>query len=152
MKWQELFDRCWNSDLQAQVLVRDYITHPDKLDTLDRVAYYDRSTAETIQRMQEYIEALSGYRQALAERYAALATMPYTLRLDLIRNKGYFDKKVTYTLRLVRVYEDGHEQNEQETVYPGTQRRDAIRAFEDMQRERPGILCKMDISKKSWEK
>lgn len=94
----------------------------------------------------------SGYRQALAERYAVLATMPYTLRLDLIRNKGYFDKKVTYTLRLVRVYEDGHEQNEQETIYPGTQRRDAIRDFEDMQRERPGILCKMDIGKKSWEK
>lgn len=78
--------------------------------------------------------------------------MPYKLRLDLIRNKGWHDKRVTYTMRLVRAYEDGHEDTEQETKYPGTERRAAIAAFEAMQKQCPGIECNMDISKRSWER
>lgn len=151
MTWQELFDRSWRRD-EAEIKIYDHIRLPSKLTSLDSVALYDRSAAGTIQRMEEALEALKGYRQALAERYAVLATMPYKLRLDLIRHKGWYDKKVTYTLRLVRVYEDGHEETEHETKYPGTDRRAAISAFEAMQKQRPGIECNMDISKKSWEK
>ena len=148
MEWEEIFRR----GREAEIRVSGYFQHPDKLDTPERVAYYDRSAAGTIQRMEEALEALKGYRQALAERYAVLATMPYRLRLDLIRHKGWYDKRVTYTLRLVRVYEDGHEDTEHETKYPGTERRAAISAFEAMQKQRPGIECNMDISKKSWER
>lgn len=151
MTWQELFSRSWRGD-EAEIRIFDHLRLPDKLTDLGAVTLYDRSAADTIQRMEEAVEALKGYRQALAKRYAELAAMPYTLRLDLIRNKGWYDKRVTYYLRLVRVYADGHEVSEQEEKYPGTQRRDAINAFEAMQRERPGIECKMDISKKSWEK
>lgn len=102
--------------------------------------------------MEEALEALRGYRQALAERYAVLATMPYTIRLDLKRDKGWYDKRVTYTLRLVRVYEDGHEDTEQETKYPGTERRQALADFEAEKKKRPGITAVLDIAKKSWEK
>ena len=151
MTWQELFAHSWRGD-EAEIKIFDHLRRPDKLTDTDGVALYDRSAAGTIQRMEEALEALKGYRQALAERYAALATMPYKLRLDLIRHKGWYDKKVTYTLRLVRVYEDGHEETEHETKYPGTERRAAIAAFESMQKQRPGIECNMDISKKSWEK
>lgn len=151
MTWQELFSRSWRGD-EAEIRIFDHLRLPDKLTDLDAVTLYDRSAADTIQRMEEAVEALKGYRQALAKRYAELASMPYTLRLDLIRNKGWYDKRVTYYLRLVRVYADGHEHTDQETKYPGTERREAIKAFESMQRERPGIECKVDISKKSWEK
>lgn len=151
MTWQELFDRSWRRD-EAEIKIYDHLRLPSKLTSLDSVALYDRSAADTIRRMEEALEALKGYRQALAERYAVLATMPYKLRLDLIRHKGWYDKKVTYTLRLVRVYEDGHEETEHETKYPGTERRAAIAAFETMQKQRPGIECNMDISKKSWER
>lgn len=150
MDWKELFERSWRGD-EAEVKVYDHLRLPDKLTDLDGVTLYDRSTAGTIQRMEEYIEALKGYRQALAERYAALASMPYTLRLDLVRRKGWSDKKVTYTLSLVRVYQDGHEQDEERTVYPGTERREAIKAFEEMQHQRPGIQCRVQIEKASWE-
>jgi hypothetical protein len=152
MNWQDLFSHCWNNSMEAQIQVRDYVIHPDKLTTPNRVAFYDRSAEETIKRMEEYVEALKGYRKALAERYAVLMTMPYNMRLDLIRNKGWSDKKVTYTLRLVRTYEDGHEEYDKEVIFPGVQRREALKAFETLKRERPGIECLVDIEKKSWEK
>lgn len=148
MEWEEIFRR----GREAEIRVSGYFQHPDKLDTPERVAYYDRSAAGTIQRMEEYIEALRGYRQALAARYAALASMPYDYRLDLIRRRGWSDKRVTYTVALVREYQDGHEQDEERTVYPGTERREAIKAFEEMQHERPGIQCRVQIEKESWER
>lgn len=151
MDWKELFERSWRGD-EAEIKVYDHLRLPDKLTGLDGVTLYDRSAAGSIQRMEEYIEALRGYRQALAVRYAALASMPYTLRLDLVRRKGWGDKKVTYTLSLVRVYQDGHEQDEERTVYPGTERREAIKAFEEMQHQRPGIQCRVQIEKASWER
>ena len=151
MTWQELFEHSWRGD-EAEIKVYDHLRLPDKLTDLDGVTLYDRSAERTISSMKEYIEALQGYRQALAKRYAKLAAMPYRLRLDLIRNKGWYDKRVTYTLRLVRVYADGHETAERETKYPGIERRAAISAFEEMQKQRPGIECNMDIDKKSWEK
>ena len=151
MTWQELFAHSWRGD-EVEIKIYDHLRHPDKLTDTDGIALYDRSAAGTIQRMEEYIEALRGYRQALAERYAALASMPYTLRLDLVRRKGWSDKKVTYTLSLVRVYQDGHEQDEERTVYPGTERREAIKKFEEMQHQRPGIQCRVQIEKASWER
>lgn len=151
MDWKELFERSWRGD-EAEVKVYDHLRLPDKLTDLDGVTLYDRSAARAIKEMEEYLEALKGYRQALAERYAALASMPYTLRLDLIRRKGWSDKKVTYTLSLVRVYQDGHEQDEERTVYPGTERREAIKAFEEMQHQRPGIQCRVQMEKAAWER
>ena len=151
MDWKELFERSWRGD-EAEVKVYDHLRLPDKLTDLDGVTLYDRSAARVIKEMEEYLEALKGYRQALAERYAALASMPYTLRLDLVRRNGWSDKKVTYPLSLVRVYQDGHEQDEERTVYPGTERREAIKKFEAMQHERPGIQCRVQIEKASWER
>ena len=151
MEWKELFKRSWRGD-EAEVKVYDHLRLPDKLTDLDGVTLYDRSAARAIKEMEEYLEALKGYRQALAERYAALASMPYTLRLDLVRRKGWSDKKVTYTLSLVRVYQDGHEQDEERTVYPGTERREAIKEFEALKKSRPGIACNVDIEKRGWER
>ena len=152
MDWKELFAHCWNSSLEYNLRVNDYIIHPDKLDTPERVAYYDRSAAGTIQRMEEYIEALRGYRQALAARYAALASMPYGYRLDLIRRRGWSNKRVTYTVSLVREYQDGHVEAEESTTYSGAQRREAFKAFEALKQSRPGIACNVDIEKRSWER
>lgn len=148
MEWKEIFRR----GREAEIRVSGYFQHPDKLTTPERVAYYDRSAAGTIQRMEEYIEALRGYRQALAARYAALASMPYGYRLDLIRRRGWYDKRVTYAVSLVREYQDGHEEAEESTTYPGTQRREAIKAFEALKKSRPGIACNVDIEKRPWER
>lgn len=151
MTWQELFAQSWRGD-EVEIKIFDHLRRPDKLTDTDGVALYDRSAADTVQRMEEAIEALKGYRQALAERYAVLASMPYTYRLELKRYKGWSDKRVTYTLRLVRVYEDGHEEDEERTTYAGTERREALKEYEAMKKERPGISCLLDLEKRSWEK
>lgn len=151
MDWKELFERSWRGD-EAEVKVYDHLRLPDKLTDLDGVTLYDRSAARAIKEMEEYIEALRGYRQALAARYAALASMPYGYRLDLIRRRGWSDKRVTYTVALVREYQDGHEEAEESTTYPGSQRREAIKAFEALKKSRPGIACNVDIEKRPWEK
>lgn len=151
MDWKELFERSWRGD-EAEVKVYDHLRLPDKLTDLDGVTLYDRSAARAIKEMEEYLEALKGYRQALAARYAALASMPYDYRLDLIRRRGWYDKRVTYTVALVREYQDGHEEAEESTTYPGAQRREAIKAFEELKKSRPGIACNVDIEKRPWEK
>lgn len=151
MTWQELFAQSWRGD-EAEVKIYDHLRLPSKLTDLEWIKLYDRSAAGTIQRMEEAIEALKGYRQALAERYAVLASMPYTYRLELKRYKGWSDKRVTYTLRLVRVYEDGHEEDEEKTTYAGTERREALKEYEAMKKARPGISCILDLEKRSWEK
>ena len=148
MSWQDLF---WRGR-EAEVRVSGYFQHPDQLTAPERVAYYDRSAAETIKRLRETAEALEGYRQALAARYATLAAMPYEYRLDLVRHRGLYDKHVTYTVALVRVYQDGHEEAEESTTYPGTQRHEALKAFEALQRSRPGIKLNVDIERKAWER
>lgn len=151
MTWQELFAQSWRGD-EVEIKIFDHLRRPDKLTDTDGVALYDRSAAGTIQRMEEALEALKGYRQALAERYGVLAAMPYTLQLELVRHKGYFDKRVTYTLRLYRLYEDGHQQDEEKTTYAGTERKRALLDYEAVRRQRPGINSSVDISKKSWER
>lgn len=152
MTWETLFDHCWNSDKQVNIRINDYIIHPEKLGTIERVKYYDESAGRTIQKMDEYIDQLRGYRQALAERYAALASMPYTYRLELIRHKGWYDKKVTYTIQLLQVYQDGHEEVAEKTTYSGTERRQALKDYEAMKKSRPGIETKVDIEKARWER
>ena len=52
MEWEEIFRR----GREAEIRVSGYFQHPAKLTTPERVAYYDRSAAGTIQRMEEYIE------------------------------------------------------------------------------------------------
>ena len=81
MRYNELFTRYGSPSEQAEVCVRSYLTRPDKLDTAQRIADYDKSAADTIQQCKELIEDLGLYRQDLARRYAELETMNYKLRL-----------------------------------------------------------------------
>ena len=149
MNWQDLFQRWGHPSTEARIEIRDYLLRPDQLTTRD-IKSYDESAARTIQELEETAAALRGYRQALAVRYAELSTMPYTLRLELIREKRW-KGPVTYWLRLVRAYEDGHEEKEAETSYPGNKRHEAIKAYQAALKARPGIEAKLDIEKSRWE-
>ena len=76
--------------------------------------------------------------------------MPYTLRLELIRERGW-KGPVTYWLRLVRVYADGHEETEWEKDWPGNERHKALKAYQEELKACPGIETKLDIEKRRWE-
>lgn len=149
MEWQDLFQRWGQPSTEARIEIRDYLLRPDQL-TAKEIKHYDESAEQTIKELEETAAALREYRLALAARYAELSTMPYTLRLELIRERGR-KGPVTYWLRLVRHYEDGHEEKEQETKYPGTKRHEAIKAYREELKARPGIETKLDIEKRRWE-
>lgn len=149
MTWQDLFQRWGQPSTEARIEIRDYLLHPDQL-TAKEIRHYDESAAQTIQELEDTAAALREYRQALAERYAALEAMPYTYRLELVRERAW-KGPVTYHLRLIRCYADGHEEKEAFRTYPGTQRHQAIKDYKAQLKARPGIEAKMDIEKSRWE-
>ena len=151
MSYNDLFTRYGSPSNQAEITIREYLTRPDKLDTAQRIADYDKSAARTIERCKELIEDLSLYRQDLARRYAELETMSYKLRLEIERQKRY-DNKVHYYVRMVKVYEDGSAIKEIDEAYAGTERHEALARFAQLKKERPGIEAVKNIEKSKWEK
>lgn len=107
---------------------------PDEL----AVGSYDQSAARLITEAQTLIVQLTEYRQALAARYAALATAAYRDRRELTRRRAWRNEPVYYNVRIVRTYEDGITETMLSETYPGKQR--------------PGIETLKDIAPKSWEK
>lgn len=149
--YRDLFQYCYNSNGEAQIRVNEYIILPEKLDTRKRITWYDESAARAIADMESYIAMLKEYRADLAKRYAELSAMPYTMRLELKRDKRY-QGPVYYHLKLLKVYQDGHTEPESSTTYHGTERHKAIAAFEAMKKQRPGIEAVKDIAKGKWER
>ena len=121
---------------------------PDEL----AVGSYDQSAARLITEAQTLIVQLTEYRQALAARYAALATAAYRDRLELTRRRAWRNEPVYYDVRIVRTYEDGTTETTLSETYPGKQRREALARYDGLRKQRPGIETLKDIAPKSWEK
>ena len=125
----------------------------DHLKELAEIAHADKRAGQDIAELENLIADLKEYRQALAARYAQLETMAYTDRLELERHpNSWRGGNVTYYLRIVRKYEDGTEAQQYHETFPGKQRRDALKRFEELKKQRPGIEAVKDIGKKGWER
>lgn len=129
-----------------------YFHRPSAIYETGDIQHADSNAAADIARLEAIIADLKEYRRDLAARYAELETMPYTYKLSLVRHKGWYDKKVTYTVRLMRVLPDGKEIDERREEYPGTERKKAFELFAQLKKERPGIDAIQDTEKKQWEK
>lgn len=151
MGWESMFTRYGQPSREAEISVRDWLRHPQDMDTPQAVKQADGHAINTINRMQYYINMLQEYRLALAARYAELETMTYKHELRLKRDRNY-DGKVHYTIRLVKILEDGHEVVEGREVFPGTERHKAFARFEEMKKQRPGITAVKDIERRAWER
>ena len=151
MSYLDLFQRYGSPSREANVQIRDYLIRPDVL-TADRIANYDKSAARTIAECRQLIDQLTEYRQALAERYAQLATAAYRDRLELRRDPGYRGKPVIYSVQIVRTYEDGTTETPLSETYTGTDRCKAFARFAALQKERPGIETIQDTDRRAWER
>lgn len=151
MSYLDLFQRYGSPSRAANVQIRDYLIRPDAL-TADRIANYDKSAARTIAECRQLIDQLTEYRQALAERYAQLATAAYRDRLELRRDPGYRGKPVIYSVQIVRTYEDGTTETPLSETYTGADRRKAFARFAALQKERPGIETIQDTDRRAWER
>ena len=151
MSYLDLFQRYGSPSREAEIRLTAYLLRPDVL-TADRIKSNDDSAALMIARCNELIGQLTDYRQALAERYAALATAAYRDRLELVRERRWRDSPVLYHVQIIRTYEDGTEEKPLHERYHGQERRKAFARFAELKRQRPGIETMQDTEKKPWEK
>ena len=151
MSYLDLFQRYGNPSREADIRLHAYLTRPDTL-TADRIQYNDDTAARLIEDCRRTIADLTEYRQALAARYAALATAAYHDRLELTRDPGYRGKTVIYFVRIVRTYEDGTTERVLDEKYFGTERRKAFARFAELKHQRPGIETHQDTDRRPWER
>ena len=152
MSYQDLLQRYGSPSKTADHTIYIHVAAPSTLSTTAEVAHRDQWAAQDIARLESYVENLRDYRRALAARYAELETMGFAYRLELHRNPSWSGGNVTYELKLVKLYADGTEVNEQRQVFPGKERRAALKTFDEMKRSRPGIETVLDIEKRQWER
>lgn len=151
MSYLDLFQRYGNPSREAEIRLHGYLIRPDTL-TADRIQYNDETAARLIEDCRRLAGQLTDYRQALAERYAALATAAYRDRLELTRERRWRDSPVVYHVQIVRTYEDGTTETVLHEHFTGKERRAAFARFAELKHQRPGIETMQDTEKKPWEK
>ena len=151
MAYLDLFQRYGSPSREADIRLSAYLIRPDVL-TADRIQYNDENAARIIAQCQALIAQLTEYRQALADRYAALATAAYRERLELIRERHWRDSPVLYHVQIVRTYEDGTAETVLHEHFTGKERRAAFARFAELKKQRPGIETMQDTEKRSWER
>lgn len=151
MSYLDLFQRYGSPSREAEIRLYGYLIRPDAL-TADRIQYNDETAARLIEDCRRLADQLTDYRQALAERYAALATAAYRDRLELVRERRWRDSPVLYHVQIIRTYEDGTTETVLHEHFTGKERRAAFARFEELKRQRPGIETLQDTEKKPWEK
>ena len=125
----------------------------ESINETERVKRYDGYAVDLIQNCEDIIKLAQAYRLSLAERYNYLTTTPTVPLVRLIRHKNIYDGKVYYYLRTYRrMVDDGADDQESETKYPGTERRKALADFEAYVKAHPGIIAEKNIEPARWEK
>ena len=151
MAYLDLFQRYGSPSREAEIRLHGYLIRPDTL-TADRIQYNDETAARLIEDCRRLADQLTDYRQALAERYAALATAAYRNRLELVRERRWRDSPVLYHVQIIRTYEDGTTETVLHEHFTGKERRAAFARFAELKHQRPGIETMQDTEKKPWEK
>ena len=151
MAYLDLFQRYGSPSREAEIRLHGYLIRPDTL-TADRIQYSDETAARLIEDCRRLADQLTDYRQALAERYAALATAAYRDRLELIRERRWRDSPVLYHVQIIRTYEDGTAETVLNEHFTGKERRKAFARFAELKHQSPGIETIQDTEKKPWEK
>ena len=148
MTMQELFKGRTDTDLT----LRCYLIDPTKKTDTSQLLYLDSYAARAIAAAESLIETLKEYRKAIAERFAQLATMPYTIRLELVRRAAWNGKGVTYHITITKTFEDGSTVDELQENFTGKERHKALARFEELKKQRPGIEAVKNIEKSPWER
>ncbi len=151
MSYTDLFQRYGSPSKTADIKIWGYLTAPEACNSFDQIAQYDKSAARLIADCKHLVAQLIDYRQALAARYNALATMPSHDSLLLQRCISSGNAKVYYVRRF-RHYEDGTKIETETERYPGKERHKALARFDELLKQYPGIEATRDIERKSWER
>ena len=150
MSYHRYLTRYGSPSESAEIRCNIYIVDPAKLTTAKDIVWRDKHTAEEITRLENVLQALRDYRQALAARYGELETMPYIRRLKLERHP-HWKGHIEYIITITRTYPDKTVIDELREVYPGKERKKAFDRTAELLKQYPGIPYEKDIEKRSWE-
>lgn len=150
MSYKDLFYKYGSPSNDAEIRINAYLLLPDSLVKQQDINWMDKQASSTIEACKATIELLQDYRKAIAERYSQLETMSYSDRLELERYPGY--NGITYYVRIVRTYADKTKIETLSETYDGKDRHKAIKRFNQIKKERPGIESVMDIERRCWER
>ena len=117
------------------------------------LARLDQHAVHDIERLEETITILKEYRKQLYEHTRQLQELDNHLQLSLKREKRY-SGKVFYYLTIKRVYPT-NERMYQEILserYEGPERFTALKRFDILKKQYPGIEAIKDIEKGRWER
>ena len=151
MSFKERLTRYGSPSDIAETRLYIYWNNPSTIDTTDRIAQSDKDAASHIAELQAIIADLQEYRQALAARYGQLETMPYKRELRIERHPAWGSHGTSYDLTITRIMEDGTKQEELREHYAGKDRSTALKRFEELKKQNPGIEATKDIEKRQWE-
>lgn len=149
--YKSLFDRCGYRHEDADIRFSIFLRAPEVLTTPESITHYDQSAAREIARLETVVQALKGYRAALAARFGQLETMAYTRLLKLERRPSWRGN-IAYIITITRTFSDGTKKEDSREVFPGKERCKAIARYKAILKQYPGIPAEMDIEKRSWEK
>lgn len=130
------------------------LTRADKIDTAERVQYYDKYAKDKITELLTFAELLKEYRRSLFERAREFYSASYSLKLQLLRNVDTWSNKKTYTVKILQI-PDAPNARPVEILsesYEGKERHTALKRFEELKKIHANIETEIDIDKKRWEK
>ena len=120
---------------------------------ISELKQYDTWAARDIRSLEETIIKLKEYRKELFEHTQQIQELESRLQLKLKRERRY-DNKVHYYVTVKRIY-PANERMYNDIInehYEGADRHVAIKRFEQLKKEYPGIEAIKDIEKGRWEK
>ena len=130
--------------------------HPraDTINNIKTIKDHDKWTVEEIEGLRQFADMLEEYRRTLYKRAQEFYSSPYSMRLTLTRRVDIWSGKKFYDVKLLKVYdlENAAPEKILEETYPGTERRQAFKRFEELKKQHPNIETIIDTAKKHWEK
>lgn len=145
-----MFERSEEERLQ----IYNYIVKPDALDSIERIKLFDENAARTIKEAQQMIEKLTRYRADLYKRFNDIYGAAYSMQLLIKRTFDYAANRRYYTVTVSRVYDRADIAAEAvvKETYTGQDRHKALKRFDELKKQYPGIEAVKDIAKSKWEK
>lgn len=130
------------------------LTRADKIDTAERVQYYDNYAKDKITELLTFAELLKEYRRSLYERAQELYTASYSMKLQLLRTVDYYNNRKSYTVKVLQIPDAPNARAVEllSETYTGKERHKAIKRFEKLKKIHANIETEIDIDKKRWEK
>ncbi len=153
-KLENLFSRYGRPYHETDERIYINLTRADKIDTAERVAYYDDYAKKKITELLTFAELLKEYRQTLFERAQELYSASYSMKLQLLRIVDNWNNKKSYTVKILQI-PDALNARPVEILsesYAGKERHTALKRFEELKKIHANIETEIDIEKKRWEK